>query len=42
MKDLSVNLIRAASEMGQLYGSVTSRDISEAVTARVFHHQKSG
>lgn len=36
MEDLSVNLIRAASEMGQLYGSVTSRDISEAVTAKGF------
>lgn len=36
MADLSVNLIRAASEMGQLYGSVTSRDIAEAVTAKGF------
>lgn len=36
MHDLSVNLIRAASEMGQLYGSVTSRDISEAVTDKGF------
>ncbi|MBL6782913.1 MAG: 50S ribosomal protein L9 [Alphaproteobacteria bacterium] len=36
MADFSVNLIRAASEMGQLYGSVTSRDISEAVTAKGF------
>ena len=29
---LSVNLVRAASEMGQLYGSVTARDIAEAVS----------
>jgi large subunit ribosomal protein L9 len=28
-----VTLIRQASDMGQLYGSVTSRDLSEAVTA---------
>jgi large subunit ribosomal protein L9 len=34
MEDLSVSLIRAASEMGQLYGSVTSRDIAEGVTAQ--------
>ena len=30
--NLSVNLVRAASEMGQLYGSVTTRDIAEAVS----------
>lgn len=30
--NLSVNLVRAASEMGQLYGSVTARDIAEAVS----------
>ncbi|MEZ5666214.1 MAG: 50S ribosomal protein L9 [Alphaproteobacteria bacterium] len=30
---MTVTLIRQASDMGQLYGSVTSRDISEAVTA---------
>ncbi len=30
--DLSVNLVRAASEMGQLYGSVTARDIAEAIS----------
>ena len=36
MADLSVNLILAASEMGQLYGSVSSRDIAEAVTAKGF------
>jgi large subunit ribosomal protein L9 len=29
MEGLSVNLIRAASEMGQLYGSATSRDIAK-------------
>ena len=32
MKNLAVNMVRAASEMGQLFGSVTSRDIAEAVT----------
>ena len=32
MNGLAVNLVRAASEMGQLFGSVTSRDIAEAVT----------
>lgn len=32
MDSLSVNLVRAASEMGQLFGSVSSRDIAEAVT----------
>ena len=34
MENLSVSLIRAASEMGQLYGSVPSRDIAEGVTAQ--------
>ena len=29
---LAVNMVRAASEMGQLFGSVTSRDIANAVT----------
>jgi large subunit ribosomal protein L9 len=32
MGGLTVQLIRAASEMGQLYGSATSRDIAEAIT----------
>ena len=32
--ELSVNLVRAASEMGQLYGSVTSRDIAEAISQK--------
>ena len=32
MEGLSVNLVRAASEMGQLFGSVTARDIATAVT----------
>ena len=31
MGDLSVNLVRAASEMGQLFGSVSARDIAGAV-----------
>ena len=33
MKDLKVTLIRQASEALQLYGSVTSRDISDAANA---------
>ena len=32
MNGLAVSMVRAASEMGQLFGSVTSRDISTAVT----------
>ena len=32
MEGLTVNMVRAASETGQLFGSVTSRDIAEAVT----------
>ena len=36
MQDLAVNMVRAASEMGQLFGSVTSRDIAEAVTEAGF------
>ncbi len=32
MADLKVTMIRAAGESGQLYGSVSSRDISDAVT----------
>ena len=30
---MSVILVRAASETGQLYGSVTARDVSDAITA---------
>lgn len=33
---LTVVLVRAASETGQLYGSVTARDVAEAVTAAGF------
>ena len=36
MDGLSVNLIRAASEMGQLYGSASSRDIAHAATEEGF------
>ena len=36
MQDLTVSMVRAASEMGQLFGSVTSRDIAEAVTEAGF------
>ena len=33
IKDISVVLIRQAGDAGQLYGSVSARDIAEAVTA---------
>ncbi|HEU5048652.1 MAG TPA: 50S ribosomal protein L9 [Rickettsiales bacterium] len=33
LKDLSVKIVRQASEDGKLYGSVTVRDIAEAVQA---------
>ena len=36
MRNLSVVLIRAASESGQLYGSATSRDIATAITEAGF------
>lgn len=36
MDGLSVSMVRAASEMGQLFGSVTSRDIADAVTEAGF------
>ena len=36
MAGLAVNMVRAASEMGQLFGSVTSRDIAEAVSEAGF------
>ena len=36
MDGLAVSMVRAASEMGQLFGSVTSRDIAEAVTETGF------
>ena len=36
MDGLAVNMVRAASEMGQLFGSVTSRDIAEAVSEAGF------
>ena len=36
MGDLSVIVIRQAGETGQLYGSVTARDLSEASTAAGF------
>ena len=32
MDGLAVSMVRAASEMGQLFGSVTARDIADAVT----------
>ena len=41
MEGLTVQLIRAASEMGQLYGSATSRDIAQAVTDGGFTITKS-
>jgi len=36
MEGLSVVLVRQAGETGQLYGSVTARDIADAVTAAGF------
>ena len=36
MEGLAINMVRAASEMGQLFGSVTSRDIAEAITEAGF------
>jgi large subunit ribosomal protein L9 len=36
MEGLKVALIRQASEAGQLYGSVTARDIAEVVSAKGF------
>ena len=36
MSGLAVSIVRAASEMGQLFGSVTSRDIAEAVSEAGF------
>ena len=41
MEGLSVTLIRAASEMGQLYGSASSRDIAQAATAAGYTISKS-
>lgn len=41
LEGLTVVLLRQASESGQLYGSVTARDIAEAVTEAGFTIQKS-
>ncbi len=41
MEGLSVTLIRAASEMGQLYGSASGRDIAVAATEAGFTINKS-
>ena len=40
MSGLAVNMVRAASEMGQLFGSVTSRDIAEGVSETGFTIQR--
>ena len=40
MSGLAVSMVRAASEMGQLFGSVTSRDIAEGVTQAGFTIQR--
>ena len=40
LEGLSVVLLRQAAETGQLYGSVTARDIAEAVTEAGFTIQK--
>jgi large subunit ribosomal protein L9 len=36
MEGLNITLVRAASEMGQLYGSASSRDIAESITTAGF------
>lgn len=41
IEGLKVALIRQASEAGQLYGSVTGRDIADAVTAKGFKIDRS-
>jgi large subunit ribosomal protein L9 len=41
MDGVAVSMVRAASEMGQLFGSVTSRDISEGVTEAGFTIERS-
>jgi len=41
LEGLSVVLVRQAGESGQLYGSVSSRDIAEAVTAAGFTVERS-
>jgi large subunit ribosomal protein L9 len=41
MSGLAISMVRAASEMGQLFGSVTSRDIAEGVTEAGFTIQRS-
>ena len=38
--DVNVSIVRAASEMGQLYGSVTSRDISDAIIKEGYEVEK--
>ena len=40
MSGLAVSMVRAASEMGQLFGSVTSRDIAEGITEAGFTIQR--
>ncbi len=40
MLGLAVSMVRAASEMGQLFGSVTSRDIAEGITQAGFTIQR--
>ena len=41
MSDITLCLVRQAGESGQLYGSVTARDISEAVTEAGFQVNRS-
>lgn len=40
MAGLSVTIIRQAAETGQLYGSVTGRDICDAIRAAGFHIER--
>lgn len=40
MENLTVSLVRAASEMGQLFGSVSARDIATAVAEKGYNIDK--
>lgn len=40
MTDLTIVMIRQAGESGQLYGSVTARDLAEAITEAGFHVER--
>ncbi len=40
IKGLSITIIRQAAETGQLYGSVTGRDICDAIAEKGFHVER--